>query len=163
MGLAVFPVLVPGHAEAKPLSIAVVDPVEALSQTDQAKAMMEKFKKEMSADTQEALRLEDEIKELIEKGQKDSAIMSAAQVENLGKAAEDKKMEYSFLRKKLQKKQQEGRDEILKTLGPKFEAVMNDIIKKGKYDLILHKQAIFHSASSIDITKTVTEKLNQMK
>ena len=148
---------------AKSLSIAVIDPVAALSNTDQAKAMMEQFKKEMGSDAQEALRLEDEIKELIEKAQKDAAIMSAEQAESLNAKAEDKKMEYGYVRKKLQKKQKEGRDQMLKVLGPKLEIAIGALIKEGKYDLILHRQAVLHSISSIDITNEITKKIDAMK
>ena len=103
---------------AKEFTIAVVDPVAALSETVQAKAMLEQFKKEAEPDAQQARKLEDELKAIIEQSQKDADIMSAAQRDKLQKRLKIKKMDYNFLRQKLQKRQQEGRDRILQALGP---------------------------------------------
>ena len=148
---------------ANALSVAVVDPVQALSETNEAKGLLSKFRKEAEPDAQQARKLQDELKGLLEKSQKDADIMSATQREKLEKQAEDAQMDYQFIRQKLQKKQQEGREQILDKLGPKFEQVMNQLVKEGKYDLILHRQAVFHSAEALDITAEVSKRINKMK
>ena len=156
--------LISGSAiAADKVSIAVVDPVAALSETNQAKSMMDKFRKDAEPEAQKAKKLEDELKAIMEKSQKDLDIMSASQKAKLEKEIEDKRMDYTFIRQKLQKRQKEGRDQILQALGPKFEEAMNNIIKKGQYEIILHKQAVFHSKASIDITAEVTKEINKMK
>lgn len=148
---------------AHALTVAVVDPVEALSETKEAKALLSKFRKDAEPDAQQARKLKDELQNLLEKSQKDADIMSASQRNKLEKEAEDKQMDYQFIRQKLKKKQQEGREQILEKLGPKFEGVMTQLVKEGKYDIILHRQAVFHSADSLDITSEVTKRINKMK
>ena len=148
---------------AQAVSVAVVDPVEALSDTKEAKSMLQRFRDEAKEDAEQAKKLKDELRALMDKSKKNADIMTRAQLEKLEKEAEDKQIDYQFVRQKLQKKQQEGREQILELLGPKFETVLDQLIKEGKYELILHRQAVFHTSESIDITAEVTRRIDQIK
>jgi len=111
----------------------------------------------------EILAIEKSIKDLVEKEKRDGAVMSQEQRAKLLKDIEDKKIDYNFMGQKWQKRQQEGQQEILKALGPKFEKVLDAVIQEGKYDIVLAKQAVVYSSASIDITEQVTTKLNALK
>ena len=145
------------------LSVAVVDPVEALSESDEAKKMLARIRKEAEPDTQRVRKLKDELNAILEKSKRDADIMSSEQRSKLEKELEDKQIDYQYVRQKLQKRQKEGRDKILEALGPKFEEAINQLIDEGEYDIILHRQAVFHSSDRFDITPDVTKRINKMK
>ena len=145
------------------LTVAVVDPVDALSDSDEAKTMLAKIRKEAEPDTQRVKKLKDELNAILEKSKRDADIMTSDQRSRLEKELEDKQIDYQYVRQKLQKRQKEGRDRILEALGPKFEEAINQLIKEGKYDIILHKQAVFHSSDTFDITEDITDRINKMK
>lgn len=155
--------LVSSHGLSANLNIAVIDPAEAVSKTDEAKAMMAGFRKEAESELKEVRKLEDELKAIQERSQKDAAIMSPSQREKLEKEFEDKSIDLRFLSKKLQKRQQEIQQEVLRELGPKFETVMKKVIDTGKYDLIIQRQAVLHNKEALDITTEVVEQLNKLK
>jgi outer membrane protein len=152
-----------GGLFAAELKIAVIDQLAALGKSTSAQTMLEDLKKSLEKEKNEILAIEKGIKDLVEKEKRDGAVMSQDQRAKLLKDIEDKKIDYNFMGQKWQKRQQEGQQEILKTLGPKFEKALEAVIKDGKYDIVLAKQAVVFSAATIDITDQVTTKLNALK
>jgi len=152
-----------GGLFAAELKIAVIDQLAALGKSAAAQSMLEDLKKSLEKEKNEILAIEKSIKDLVEKEKRDGAVMSQEQRAKLLKDIEDKKIDYNFMGQKWQKRQQEGQQEILKALGPKFEKVLDAVIQEGKYDIVLAKQAVVYSSASIDITEQVTTKLNALK
>ena len=66
-------------------------------------------------------------------------------------------------REENQKAVQEARQEILRTLAPKFEAVLKDIIQVDQIDLVLNPQTLQYANPKHDITRRVTEKMNEQR
>jgi Skp family chaperone for outer membrane proteins len=63
----------------------------------------------------------------------------------------------------LQKEAQDRRQEILQALAPKFDKVLKDIIQVDQIDLILAPNALQYANPKHDITRRVTEKLNEQR
>ncbi len=152
-----------GYSVAADLKIAVIDQLAALGKSQQAQAMLEDLKQSLEKEKNEILVIEKSIKDLAEKEKRDGAVMSQDQRAKLLKEIDDKKIDYNFMGQKWQKRQQEGQQDILKALGPKFEKALDLVIKDGKYDIVLARQAVVFSAATIDITAQVTDKLNATK
>ena len=64
---------------------------------------------------------------------------------------------------KLQKYAQDKNQEILQSLAPAYEKVLNEIIEIDQIDLILSPTALTYANKKHDITKKVTERLNADK
>ena len=135
------------------LNIVVLDSVRAILESDEAQVLAEAANKEMEA----------EQTELTNRLQTDGEVMSATEQRNIQKQIEDIQIELEFGSKKLQKQVQDKRQEILQALAPKFDKVLKDIIQVDQIDFILAPDSLQYANSKHDITRRVTEQLNEEK
>jgi outer membrane protein len=77
------------------------------------------------------------------------------------KDIEDKQIDYQFLGNKLQKEVNDRRQELLQQMVPKIDVVLKDLIELEGYDLIMERGQLRYVNSKHDITRRVTEKLNE--
>ncbi|MBS0289093.1 MAG: OmpH family outer membrane protein [Proteobacteria bacterium] len=148
--------LLPTYAQADGgLKIGVIDMRTIVNTAPQAKEAMEKLKKEFKAREEKIVSSEKALKEKAEKLQRNGAIMSEA---------EKGKLESEVLadQRKLQHLQTEFREdatirqqEEMKKLMDKINHVVDDIAKKEKYDLIIHKDVVPFAAKTVDVTDKV--------
>jgi outer membrane protein len=107
-----------------------------------------------------------EVEGLRDKLQKDGQVMSAAEQRNVQKDIEDKQIELQFLNNRLQKEANDRRNELLQVMVPKVQAVLKDLIAVEGYDFIMERAslgALGYANSKHDITRRVTEKLNEKR
>lgn len=143
------------------MKIVVLDAVRAILATEEAKVLIEAAGKEMESEQQEVQDMVEQRQSLIEKVQKDGEIMSNAEKAQIQKDVEDLEIELQFETQKLQKAVQDKRQEILVALAPKFEKVRNDLIEVEGYDMILAPNSLVYANPINDITKRVTERMNE--
>lgn len=143
--------------------IAVADNLEALMKSNQAKKQLDALQKELSQEKQKIEAIDADLKRLNKQLDTDKAVMSEDQQKKLLKEAEEKSIDRNFLVQKYQKRQQEGQQEIVKEMRPKFQEAIEAVVKKGGYDIILHKQALVYSGEAFDVTDEITAKLNEVK
>lgn len=146
------------HAEMK---IVVLDTVRAILETDEAKVLIEAAEKGLSNETEELRELAGQRQTLQAKLQKDGDVMSAAETREIQKDLEDLQIDLQFRSQKLQKAVQDKRQEILVALAPKFEKVRNDLVEVEGYDMILAPNALLYVNPKNDITRRVTERMNE--
>ena len=105
--------------------------------------------------------LNDEIVALSEQLQKDAEVMSPAEQRRMQKEIEDKQIDLQFLGNKLQKEVNDRRQELLQQMVPKIDVVLKDLIELEGYDMIMERGSLRYVNSKHDITRRVTEKLNE--
>ena len=145
------------------MKIAVVDTVRAILATEEAKVLIEAASKEVES---ERVQLEDmakEVQALSEKLQKDEEVMSNAEKRRTQKEIDDLRIDLDFGAKKLQKQAQDKQNEILQVLAPKYEKVLKDLIDVEGIDMIIAPNAVVYANSIHDITRRLTEKMNEQK
>ncbi len=145
------------------MNIVVLDSVRAILETDEAKVLIEAAEKEMSGESEELRALADQRRTLQEKLQKDGDVMSAGEKQKVAKDIEDLEIDLQFGSQKLQKAVQDKRQEILVALAPKFEKVRNDLVSVEGYDMILAPNAMIYVNPKNDITRRVTERMNEQR
>jgi outer membrane protein len=145
------------------LKIAVVNVQRAIGESNEAKALIAKLEADTSADQAAIKALGADITKVQEKFNKDGDVMSDAEKRKLQKEIEDKQIDYQFRVNKFQKTVNERQQEILSQMAPKLDAVLQDIIAKDQYDLVIHRQNVVYINAKYDITAQVTEMLNQKK
>ncbi len=150
----------PAYAE---MNIVVLDSVRAILESDEAKLLAEAANKEMESEQNELRSMAEKMQELNTKLQTDGEVMSATEKRGLGKEIEDMQIDLQFRSQKLQKEVQDKRQEILQALAPKFDKVLKDIIQVDQIDLILSPQSLQYANTKHDITRRVTEKLNEQR
>ncbi len=153
-------VLVSGAAAAE-LKIAVLDTQRALLESEEAQALLAKAQQELQAEQDQLQALNDEIGELQRKLQTDGEVMSPTEQRKLQKDIENKQIDLQFLSNKLQKEVNDRRQELLQQIVPKIDVVLRDLIELEGYDMIMERGSLRYVNSKHDITRRVTEKLNE--
>ena len=143
------------------LKIAVLDTERALAESDEAKVLLQQIQSELQKEQDEVRALGEEIVALQEKLQKDGEVMSATEQRKVQKDIEDKQIDYQFLVNKLQKEVNDRRQELLGQMLPKIDKVLKDLIELEGYDMIMQRGNLYYVNSKHDITRKVTEKLNE--
>lgn len=152
-GLLSSPVLAAG--------VAIVDSAAVLSGSDAAKKAAEKYDASTKVQRDRMDKLKAELQALQAKYQKDQAIMSAKDKQDLQKQAEDKAGEFQRLGQAVGEAKQRTEQELQGTLVPKVRAIIEELRKANKYDVVIEKQgAVMAFDPAIDLTKKVLEKLN---
>ena len=127
----------------------------------EAKVLAEAANKEMEPEIEELRVDAEEFQALQAKLQKDGEVMSEAERRKGIKDLEDMQTDLQFGQQKLQKQTQDKRQEILQAMAPKYEKVLNDLIQIDQIDLILSPNQLQYANPKHDISRRVTEKLNE--
>lgn len=155
-------VLAPALAMAE-IKIAVIDPIGAIAETAEVKTRTGKLEADMKNKEAEMLKLRDEILAIEEKLQKDGLTMSKDQQKSLSDQRDAKMNDFRSRQQLAQKRIESDRNEMLQLMEPRLKLAVDEIAKEGQYDLVLTRQAALFAKEEIDITRKVTQKMNQMK
>ena len=145
------------------MNIVVLDSVRAILESDEAKTLVEAANAEMEEEANELREMVKTMQDQQNKLKTDSEVMSATEKRKIAKDIEDAQIDLQFRQQKLQKEVQDRRQEIVQQIGPRFQKILNDIIAVDQIDLILPVDALVYSNPKHNITKRVTEKLNENK
>ena len=143
------------------MKIVILNPERAILESDEAKVLAEAANSEMQPEQDELRASAEEMQALQEKLQKDGEVMSESERRKALKDLENMQADLQFGSQKLQKQMQDKRDEILQALAPKYQKVLNDIIQIDQIDLILSPSQLLYANAKHDISRRVTEKLNE--
>ena len=146
------------YAEMK---IGVLDPARAILGSDEGKVLLANLENELKADQDELRSSAEAFQALQAKLQKDGEVMSDSDKRKAVKELESMQVDIQFGQQKLQKEAQDRQQEILQSLAPQYQKVLNDLIQVDQIDLILQPNALQYANAKHDITKRVTEKLNE--
>ena len=160
--LAVVLVLSAGSAFAE-IKVASLDVLRAISDSEEAKTLFTTVQQELQNDQDALTALQTEIGSLREKLAKDSEILSDSEQRRLVNDIESKQADLQFQANKLRKEFNDRQQEIISQMVPKLDAVLKDLVEIEGYDFILNKnqQTVLYVNTKHDITRKVTEKLNE--
>ena len=148
---------------AAEFKIAVLDTQRALGSSEEAQALMEQAQADLKKEVDEVNSLGEEIQQMQEKLKTDGEVMSPTERRKVEKSIEDKRLDYQFMVNKLQKAQEDRRQDLLQVMSPKVNAVLQDLIELEGYDLVLERTSLLYVNTKHDITRRVTEKLNEKR
>lgn len=158
--LYIFALLLAGASTFAELKIAVVDPLRAIAESEEAKGGMKSIQDELTPEQDRLRKLNGEIIEHKDKIQKDHEVMSSAELNELQNTIEIKTIDLEAGAQKLQKEFKAKQDQLNAQLAPKFEAVLRDLIDLEGYDFVLRTDLTLWVNPKHDVTRKVTEKLN---
>ena len=145
---------------AAELKIAILDVQRALGESQEAKALAEQIREDLQNNEEDLKALGESIQSLGEKLEKDAEIMGESEKRKMRKDIEDKRIDYEFGVNKLRKELQDRQQEILQQMAPKLDAVLKDLIEIEGYDVVMQRSGLLYVNAKHDITRKVTEKLN---
>ena len=143
------------------MKIVVLDPVRAILESDEAKVLADAANAEMQPEQDELRAAAEEMQALQAKLQKDGEVMSESERRKAINDLESMQADIQFGSQKLQKQVQDKRQEILQAMAPKYEKVLGDLIQIDQIDLILSPTQVQYANAKHDISRRVTEKLNE--
>lgn len=146
---------------AAQLKIAVLNVERALGDSDEAKAQGEQIQADLQSDQDGLKALGEEIEALQERLEKDAEILGDDEKRRIGKDIEDKRLDFEFGANKLQKELQDRQQDVIRDMAPKLDAVLQDLIEIEGYDVVLQRRGLLYVNPKHDITRKVTEKLNE--
>lgn len=154
--------LVPAVSLAE-MRIAVIDPLQAIFETADAKKRTGELESDIKSKEQEIGKLRDEIIAIEQRLKKDGMTMSQNEQKRLTDERDAKMLDFRSRTQLAQKRIEGEQQELLKVLEPKLKSALEALAKEKGYDLILNRQAALFVKEEVDITRAVTQKINQMK
>ncbi|OUR69712.1 hypothetical protein A9Q73_01660, partial [Bermanella sp. 47_1433_sub80_T6] len=73
----------------------------------------------------------------------------------------EKQGEFQFFAGKLQKAEQQWRQQFFRANLPRLQEILKGLIESEKVDIVLNGQAVIHVSPDLDLTKKLLNKLNQ--
>lgn len=89
--------------------------------------------------------------------------MQQGERERLELEFKQKARDYQFQSKELNEAKAVADREMLKQLKPKLDSAVEEVIKKGAFDLVFERGAVIDVKPQYDITRQVIERMNQLK
>lgn len=145
------------------LKIAVIDPMAAISGTEQFTKAMADLKKDTATDESKLTKLQAELNTCSQKAKTDGATMSATELTRLQSECDTKYREYQALGQTYQKTINSRQQAILQDMGPRFQRAVDAVAKEAGVDLVMQKDALLFFKPALEVTDKVTIKLNTMK
>jgi outer membrane protein len=144
------------------VKVAVVDVQGAILQSEEAKRLLKQIQTEFEAEETEIRGIQSEAAEMLQKLQKDAEVMSDVEKRRLQQQIESKNNDFVYLRQKLQRQIEERQQELFSGIDVKVQKAIEELVKSEDYDLILPRQAALYVNEIYNITRKVTEKLNEL-
>ena len=140
---------------------AVLDVQRAIGDSEEAKSLAAQVEQDLKEDQDALQKLAEDIQAVQDRLQKDAEILGDAEKRSLQKDIEDKQLDYEFGVNKFRKELQDRQQEIFRQMGPKLDAVLTDLIEIEGYDVVFPRAGLLYVNTKHDITRKVTEKLNE--
>ncbi len=140
---------------------AVLDVQRAIGDSEEAKSLATQVEQDLKADQDALQELAEDIRAVQERLQNDAEILGDAEKRGMQKDIQDKQIDYEFGVNKFRKELQDRQQEIFRQMGPKLDAVLTDLIEIEGYDVVLPRAGLLYVNTKHDITRKVTEKLNE--
>ncbi len=144
------------------VKIAIVDVQGAILQSEEAKRLLQQIQSEFTDEEEEIRQIQSEAATMLERLQKDAEVMSDAEKRRLQQQIESKNNDFVFFRQKLQRQVEERQQELFSGINGKVQKAIEELVKSEDYDLILPRQAALYVNPVYNITRKVTEKLNEL-
>lgn len=147
------------------IKVAVLNGQEAIFNTEFAQTKWKEVQEQplVKEKIEELEGLRKDIQDLQEQFKKDAAVMSTEQKQVEQQRIREKYADHERVQRKLQGTQQEFMQRLMMEYAPRVQRILDELVKKEGYDLILDRQAAIRFNDSFNITARVTDELNKMK
>ena len=153
-------VATPAFAEMK---VAVLNYQMALLESDAAKRYAVDAEKKFGPQLTKLKGLESSAKGIQDRLLKGGDKMQQQERERLELEFKQKARDFQFQSKELNEAKAVADRDMLKQLKPKLDGAVEEVIKKGGFDLVLERGAVIDVKPQYDITRQVIERMNQLK
>lgn len=139
-----------------------VDVQLAILSTEQAKVIQAQINEEFKSEQDSIRQIQSDAAALIENLQKNAEVMSDAEKRRVSLQIEDKDNALKYEGQRLERQVTERQQELFAGIQGKLQKVIEDLVISDDYDVILPRQSALYVGDIFDITRKVTEKLNEL-
>ena len=143
------------------MKIAVVDVDRAVAGSEAAQKLLRQLQVEFKTDEDTIKKIQTEAAELLQKMQKDADVMSDDEKRRVQQEIESLNNDFVYQRQKLQKEVAARQNELFSGTEVKVRKAIEELVLESDYDMILPRAAALYVGDLYDVTRKVTEKLNQ--
>ncbi|MHB0776800.1 OmpH/Skp family outer membrane protein [Halomonas sp. WWR20] len=147
---------------AQAADVAVLDWRQALLQSDAAQRSMNELKNQTSAQQQQAQSLGQEVQQLQQRLQKDGAVMSESERDDLQQQLMQKGRQFQQLRSQIQRAQQEKEQAFLQKAKPNLDKAIERVVAEHDVQVLVDRDAVVYSQDGLDLTEEVTRIINSL-
>jgi len=148
-------------AMAQDTKIGVLNPLQALFNSDAARVVQEELELEFADDETRAAELTTQLQELQQRYQQNEAVMTQEEIRRMNSNAQDLQVQLQLIQERVQQALQQKNQEFLASMQSQLAAAVTDVVAEGGFDLILNADSAPYFAPVLDITARVTAKLNE--
>jgi outer membrane protein len=98
---------------------------------------------------------------MLERLQKDAEVITEAERGRVRQQLESKNNDFVYMSQKLQKRVEARQQELFLGIDEKVLKAIEELVLSEDFDMILTRQAAVHVGSLYDVTRKVTEQLNE--
>ncbi len=139
--------------------IAVVDMGQVFQQSPQREQVSQQLQSEFKPRADELQALEKEFNDMMAKGQRDEALMSETEKQELRNQLASKQQELQMKGQAFQEDNARRQNEETNKLLSKIEVAIKAIAAEEKIDLVLDRQAALFMSPDLDISEKVIERV----
>jgi outer membrane protein len=147
---------------AAEMKLAVVDVDRAIAGSEDAQKLLRQLQEEFRTDEDTIKKIQTEAAELLQKMQKDNEVMSDSEKRRMQQEIESLNNDFVYQRQKLQKEVAARQSELFAGTEDKVRKAIEELVLENDYDMILPRGAALYVGDLYDVTRKVTEKLNEM-
>ena len=148
------------YAEMK---VAVGDVESAIMASEEAKRLRTQIREEFKSDQERVRDMLSERAALIERAQKDVEVMSDAEKRKLQQQIDGINNDLVYHQQKLQKALEDRQAELFESLlNEKVQRAIEALVLDEDYDIVIPRQAALYVGDLYNVTRKVTERLNEM-
>ncbi len=144
------------------VKIAFVDVDRAVASSEAAKKLLVQLQGEFSTDEDTIKSIQTDAAALLQRLQKDGEVMSEDEKRRLQQEIESLNNDFVYQRQKLQKEVAARQGELFAGTEVKVRKAIEDLVLENDYDMILPRATALYVGDLYDVTRKVTEKLNEM-
>jgi outer membrane protein len=144
------------------VKIAVVDVQRAILNSEEAKRLLVQIQEEFKTDENKISSIQSNAAALLERMRKDADVISEDEQRRMQQEIESYNNDFVYERQKLQKAINTRQTELFSGTEAKIQQAIEELVLKNDYDLVMPRGAALYVGDLYDITRKVTEKLNEM-
>ncbi len=143
------------------VKIAVVDVQRAILDSEEAKQLLATLQEEFEDEETSINNLRKELRAIAEQVNKDGEVMGDEALRALQEKAQDIDKRRTFEESEYQRKVQQRQGELFQGFDEKVRKAIESLVLAEDYDLIIPRQAALFVGDLYDVTRKVTERLNE--
>lgn len=145
---------------AAEMKIGVLDLHKLIQQSSEVKTINQGLEKTFKARQDSIVALQKQLQEDVSKGKRNAATMSANDRTQLEEKIRDTQVSLNRKEQEYSQDLAKEQNKAMQKFFNKLRGIVNEFAVKGKYDLILQKEAVPFASSTVEVTDQILKEMS---